>query len=104
MVRAPISSRVLPPGLTFLDCLYNKLPNLQTAFESHFHPAVVFCVYEMRPTRDLAQTALFTQQSENLSVTDRTRLSYERAKAIGKAYGSCPGCYHLPSLTHEVAS
>ncbi|KAF8264348.1 acyl-CoA dehydrogenase NM domain-like protein [Lactarius quietus] len=43
-------------------------------------------MYNMRPTRDLAQTTLFTQQSENLSVTDRTRLSYERAKAIGKAY------------------
>jgi acyl-CoA oxidase len=43
----------------------------------------------MRPTRELAQTALFTQQSEGLSTLDRTRLSYERARAVGRAYGSC---------------
>lgn len=40
----------------------------------------------MRPTRDLAQTTLFIQRTESLSITDRTRLSYQRAKAIGKAY------------------
>ncbi|KAI9436922.1 acyl-CoA dehydrogenase NM domain-like protein [Lactarius indigo] len=40
----------------------------------------------MRPTRDLTQTPLFTQRTELLSIADRTRLSYERAKAIGRAY------------------
>ncbi|KAH8989801.1 acyl-CoA dehydrogenase NM domain-like protein [Lactarius hatsudake] len=40
----------------------------------------------MRPTRDLAQTPLFTQQTEHLSIIERTRLSYERAKVIGRAY------------------
>ncbi|KAI0292233.1 acyl-CoA dehydrogenase NM domain-like protein [Multifurca ochricompacta] len=40
----------------------------------------------MRPTRDLPKTFLFAQRSENLSVVERTRLSYERARAIGKAY------------------
>jgi len=41
----------------------------------------------LRPTRELAQTALFAQRSEELSVPDRTKLSYERARAIGRAYG-----------------
>jgi len=40
----------------------------------------------MRPTRELAQTSLFTQRSEALSALERTRLSYERARAIGRAY------------------
>jgi len=43
----------------------------------------------MRPTRELAQTSLFTQRSEALSILERTRLSYERARAIGRAYGTC---------------
>src|SRR6266851_3695246 len=43
----------------------------------------------MRPTKELAQTALFTQRSEGLSILDRTKLSYDRARAIGRAYGSC---------------
>ncbi|KAI0249451.1 acyl-CoA dehydrogenase NM domain-like protein [Lactifluus subvellereus] len=40
----------------------------------------------MRPTRELAQTALFTQRTEGFSIPDRIRLSYERARAIGKTY------------------
>ncbi|KAI9452338.1 acyl-CoA dehydrogenase NM domain-like protein [Russula earlei] len=40
----------------------------------------------MRPTRKLAQTPLFAKQSEAFSTLDRTRLSYERARAIGRAY------------------
>lgn len=52
-----------------------------------------FCLFtqscNMKPTRKLAQTALFTQQPEELSTLDRTRLSYERARAIGRAYGTC---------------
>ncbi|KAI0285511.1 acyl-CoA dehydrogenase NM domain-like protein [Russula brevipes] len=40
----------------------------------------------MRPTRELAQTALFTQQAEGLSIPDRIKLSYARARAIGRAY------------------
>ncbi|KAI0259309.1 hypothetical protein BC834DRAFT_636721 [Gloeopeniophorella convolvens] len=39
-----------------------------------------------RPTRELAQTALFTQRSEDLPIADRVRLSYQRARAIGRAY------------------
>ncbi|KAF8502765.1 acyl-CoA dehydrogenase NM domain-like protein [Russula emetica] len=40
----------------------------------------------MRPTQELAQTALFTLPSEGFSISDRTKLSYERARAIGRAY------------------
>ncbi|KAH9019393.1 acyl-CoA dehydrogenase NM domain-like protein [Lactarius pseudohatsudake] len=40
----------------------------------------------MRPTQELAQCTLFTQRCETLSIPDRVKLSYERAKAIGKAY------------------
>ncbi|KAI0292231.1 acyl-CoA dehydrogenase NM domain-like protein [Multifurca ochricompacta] len=40
----------------------------------------------MKPTRGLAQTPLFTQRFENLSIAERTLLSYHRARAIGKAY------------------
>jgi acyl-CoA oxidase len=47
----------------------------------------------MRPTRELAQTALFTQPSEGLSILDKVNLSYDRARAIGKAYGSCIRLY-----------
>jgi hypothetical protein len=42
----------------------------------------------MRPTQELAQSALFTLQSEGFSILDRMKLSYERARAIGRAYGS----------------
>ncbi|KAI0273195.1 acyl-CoA dehydrogenase NM domain-like protein [Russula aff. rugulosa BPL654] len=40
----------------------------------------------MRPTQELAQSALFTLPSEGFSISDRTKLSYERARAIGRAY------------------
>ncbi|KAH9959714.1 acyl-CoA dehydrogenase NM domain-like protein [Russula compacta] len=40
----------------------------------------------MRPTRELAQSTLFTQQYEGFSVSDRIKVSYERARAIGRAY------------------
>ncbi|KAI9436921.1 acyl-CoA dehydrogenase NM domain-like protein [Lactarius indigo] len=40
----------------------------------------------MRPTQELAQSTLFTQRCETLSIADRVKLSHERAKAIGKAY------------------
>ncbi|KAI9450514.1 acyl-CoA dehydrogenase NM domain-like protein [Lactarius psammicola] len=40
----------------------------------------------MRPTQELAQSTLFTQRCETLSIPDRVKLSHERAKAIGKAY------------------
>ncbi|KAN0136329.1 acyl-CoA dehydrogenase NM domain-like protein [Lactarius tabidus] len=40
----------------------------------------------MRPTQELAQSPLFTQRCETLSTADRIKLSYERAKALGKAY------------------
>ncbi|KAH9970505.1 acyl-CoA dehydrogenase NM domain-like protein [Lactifluus volemus] len=39
-----------------------------------------------RPTQELAQSVLFTQRADGLSISDRTKLSYERARAIGKAY------------------
>jgi hypothetical protein len=42
----------------------------------------------MRPTQELAQSTLFTLPSEGFSISDRTKLSYERARAIGRAYGS----------------
>jgi hypothetical protein len=47
-----------------------------------------YCLCSMRPTQELAQTALFTLPSEGFSISDRTKLSYERARAIGRAYGS----------------
>ncbi|KAH9990765.1 acyl-CoA dehydrogenase NM domain-like protein [Russula vinacea] len=40
----------------------------------------------MRPTQELVQSTLFTLQSEGFSISDRTKLSYERARAIGRAY------------------
>ncbi|KAI0292232.1 acyl-CoA dehydrogenase NM domain-like protein [Multifurca ochricompacta] len=40
----------------------------------------------MRPTVELAQSTLFTQRCEALSISDRIKLSYERARAIGRAY------------------
>src|SRR6266404_1989061 len=43
----------------------------------------------MRPTQELAQSTLFTQRCETLSIPDRVKLSHQRAKAIGKAYGGC---------------
>lgn len=45
----------------------------------------------MRPTQELAQSTLFTQRCETLSIPDRVKLSYERAKAIGKAYALTVG-------------
>ncbi|KAH9970095.1 acyl-CoA dehydrogenase NM domain-like protein [Lactifluus volemus] len=39
-----------------------------------------------RPTQELAQTVLFTQRVDGFSISDRTKLSYERARAIGRAY------------------
>ena len=40
-----------------------------------------------RPTRELAQTALFRLHPEGLSLPERIQITYERAKAIGRAYG-----------------
>ncbi|CCM04077.1 uncharacterized protein FIBRA_06236 [Fibroporia radiculosa] len=43
-----------------------------------------------RPTRELAQSPLFQQHAEGLPVDERIRLSYQRAKAIGRAYALTP--------------
>lgn len=51
----------------------------------------------MRLTQELAQSTLFTQRCETFSIPDRVKLSYERAKAIGKAYG---GCIHFALAGH----
>ncbi|KAH9918440.1 acyl-CoA dehydrogenase NM domain-like protein [Fomitopsis serialis] len=40
----------------------------------------------MHPTRDLAKSPLFQLHPEGLSLSDRIQVTYERAKAIGKAY------------------
>jgi hypothetical protein len=56
----------------------------------------------MRPTQELAQTALFTQHPEGLSVPDRIKLSYERARAVGRAYGMCIWLYSRHA-TFDVA-
>jgi len=88
MVYLPIPFCGLPPG-TFRPYPYNKTPNSQSPFLRAILTLPRFRFHNMRPTRALAQTTLFTQQSESLSIVDRTRLSYERAKAIGKAYGMC---------------
>ena len=54
----------------------------------------------MRPTQELAQSTLFTQRCETLSIPDRVKLSYERAQAIGKVYGMC--IYVSPLRIHHV--
>ncbi|KAJ7470761.1 acyl-CoA dehydrogenase NM domain-like protein [Mycena latifolia] len=41
----------------------------------------------MRPTHTLAKTALFQLHTEHLPTDERVAITYERAKAIGKAYG-----------------
>jgi hypothetical protein len=41
----------------------------------------------MRPTHELVQTPLFKIHSEGLPLNERIALTYERAKAIGAAYG-----------------
>ncbi|KAJ7929607.1 acyl-CoA dehydrogenase NM domain-like protein [Mycena leptocephala] len=41
----------------------------------------------MRPTHELVQTPLFKIHSEGLLLNERIALTYERAKAIGAAYG-----------------
>jgi hypothetical protein len=58
-----------------------------------FISSPTYLAYSMRPTQELAQSPLFTQRCETLSTPDRIKLSYERAKALGKAYG---GCFSLP--------
>ena len=49
----------------------------------------------MRPTQVLAQSTLFTQRCETLSIAGRVKLSCERAKAVGKAYGVCASTFPL---------
>jgi hypothetical protein len=43
----------------------------------------------MRLTQELVQSALFTVKTDGLSIPDKLKLSYQRAKAIARVYGSC---------------
>lgn len=42
----------------------------------------------MRLTLELSQSPLFQLRPESLSVEERIRLTYQRAQAIGRTYGS----------------
>lgn len=55
-----------------------------------------------RPTRVLAETALFRLHPEGLPIADRIQVTYERAKAIGRAYGASEILRNLYAPTHDV--
>lgn len=58
----------------------------------------------MRPTHELAQTPLFRHNPDGLSVDERIRLSYQRARAMALAYGQTPRDLSLAPIADDLTA